>query len=373
MPDGIRALLKLHIQDRLSPRVAPSAVGFRGLQSTINHELLMKYILGIDLAKDKFDCCLLEGEKKFVSQFSNNQRGFKQLWAWLQKQEVAPATMHACMESTGIYGQALAAFLFAKGCALSQVNPAQIKYYAKSRLARNKTDRVDAFIIAAFCRSQAPRLWKPAPPALAQLRALNRLMQARKDQLSRERIRSASLPAFLSKHSRRMIRWLEGEIRVLQGEMDQLIKAHPELAAKRELLCSIPGVGAITAQTILAELPSDIPTAREAAAYAGLTPQQNQSGTKEGRSRLSKTGNPHLRKALYLPAVSARTGNGRLKSLAERLKAKEKTNGAIIGACMHLLLRLCFGVLASGRPYAENWRGRKCAKQLADIAAPVMN
>ena len=113
-------------------------------------------------------------------------------------------------------------------------------------------------------------------------------------------------------------------------------------------------MGKVTAQTVLAELPPEIASARQAAAYAGLTPRREQSGQKEGRSRLSKTGNAHLRQAFYMSAVSGRTSNPRLKALALRM-AGEKATKQIIGACMHLLLRLCFGVLKSGREFDPCW------------------
>lgn len=331
----------------------------------------MKHILGVDIAKDKFDCCLLVGEQAFTLQLPNHARGFARLLRWVEGCGAGRADLHVCLEATGTYGNPLAGFLFARGVAVSQVNPAQIKYFAKSRLARNKTDRVDAFIIAKFCAAQAPRLWSPPAPELLRLRGLNRLLVARKASLASERRRVAMVPAFLGRHTRAMLRSLESQCAALQAEIDALVAACAELNQKHALLCSIPCVGKVTAQTVLAELPPQIASAREAAAYAGLTPQRHQSGEREGRARLSKTGNPHLRYALYMPAVSGRTSNGRLKACAERLKQKDLATKAVIGACMHLLLRLCFGVLASGQPYQEDWAGKTAAKNLAQAGAAV--
>jgi transposase len=183
-------------------------------------------------------------------------------------------------------------------------------------------------------------------------------MGVRKEQLASERRRAAMLPDFMRAHARTMARFLERQIEKLQEQIDQLVETCPQLQAKRELLCSIPCVGKVTAQTVLAELPPEIASARQAAAYAGLTPQLNESGQKQGRTRLSKTGNSHLRFALYMPAVSGRSSNNRLKSCAARLKQKGKATKAIIGACMHLLMRLCYGVLASGKPYDVHWKVR---------------
>jgi transposase len=317
----------------------------------------MKHILGIDIAKDKFDCCLLSGGQKFCNQFPNQARGFKQLGKWLNSLDIPMQELRAAMEATGRYGLDLAAWLFATGAQVSQENPARVKYFAKSCLVRNKTDSADAFLIAEFCRTQATRAWAPLPLEQEHLRGLNRLLVTRKQQLADERRRTAMLPEFLRPHTRAMLRSLERQIAALQEHIDKVVAASSELGAKMELLCSIPAIGKVTAQTVLAELPPDIQKAREAAAYAGLTPQRNESGQKQGRARMSKTGNPHLRFAFYMPAVSGRTSNGRLKALAARLEQKGLAKKQIIGACMHLLMRLCFGVLKTGQPYQENWKG----------------
>lgn len=307
------------------------------------------------MAKDKFDCCLLaEGQAPAVGAFANRPAGFQKLLRWLRERDAEAAGLRACMEATGLYGEKLLRWLFERGVAVSKVNPAQIKYFAMSRLARNKTDRADALIIAEFCRTRDPRAWSPPRPEAHKLQALNRLLGVRKKQLASERRRAAMAAECVRAETRGLLRFLEKEVARLQEGIDALVAACPELKEKRELLCSIPAVGKVTAQTVLAELPAEIKTARQAAAYAGLTPRREQSGQKEGRSRLSKTGNVHLRQAFYMPAVSGRASNPRLKALASRLE-NEKATGAIIGACMHLLLRICVGVLNSGQPFDPHW------------------
>jgi transposase len=351
--------MKPHTQDGLLSQARSAPPSIRGL--TINNKHLMKPILGVDIAKDKFDCCLLLGEQKLSHQFTNSARGFKQLMRWVTQAGAEPGQLFVCLEATGLYGEKLLRWLFDQGVAVSKVNPARIKYYAKSRLARNKTDRLDAFIIAQFCRSEAPRPWKPLPPEQEKLRGLTRLLSARKEQLGQERRRAAMLPEFLRAHLRGMLRSFQRQIDQLQEQIDALIESTPELKRKKELLRSIPSVGPVTAQTVLAELPPEIQNARAAAAYAGLTPEREDSGEKTGRGRMSKTGNPHLRQALYMPAVSGRRSNHRLQECAQRLEKNGKPKMVVIGACMHLLMRLCFGVLRRGEPFQENWRTLKKA------------
>lgn len=320
----------------------------------------MKDILGVDIAKDKFDCCLLLAGQKFHQEFPNGPRGFKQLMRWLKKAATEPARLWACMEATGIYGEALLRFLFEAGLTVSKVNPAQIKNYARSLLARNKTDRLDAFIIAEFARERSAsgrlRAWAPPSPVIARLRQLTRLLAARKGQRAREQRRAKMVDRSLRAHTGAMLRAFDKQIDQIQEQIDALIASSPELKQRHELLRSIPCVGPVTAQTVLAELPEGIANARAAAAYAGLTPRREDSGTKIGRARLSKTGNPHLRQALYMPAVTGRKSNPRLKACAQRLTDKGKVPKQAIGACMHLLLRLCVGVMASGKPFDPDWK-----------------
>lgn len=322
----------------------------------------MKNILGVDIAKDKLDCCLLLGERRWEEQFANSPAGFKRLGNWLLKAGAEPAELRACLEATGIYGEALLRWLFEAGIAAARVNPAQIKHYARSFLARNKTDRLDAAIIAEFARERFAsgklRVWAPPAPERERLRALTRLLSARKEQLGREQRRAKTADPSVRAHCRGMLRAFAKQIEAIQKQIAELIAGSAELKRKESLLRSIPAVGPVTAQIVLAELPEDIANARAAAAYAGLAPERNDSGEREGRGRMSKTGNPHLRQAMYMPAVSGRKSNPRLKACAERLRERNLTTKQGIGACMHLLLRLCVGVLASGQPFDPNWKAK---------------
>ena len=114
-------------------------------------------ILGIDISKAKFDMALLIGDGARHSTHPNTQLDFKQMLAWLGKHRSAPfEPLHACMEATGNYGIDLADLLFSCGVSVSIVNPARMKAFASSELARNKTDKLDAALIARFCRAHVP-------------------------------------------------------------------------------------------------------------------------------------------------------------------------------------------------------------------------
>ena len=117
-------------------------------------------VLGIDLAKLTFDATLLsETGAQHYHSFSNTAEGFTQLEAWLAQHGVKE--LHACMEATNIYWEALASCLHAAGHTVSVVNPARIKGYAQATMQRNKTDKLDSAVIAFFCRTQRPTAWQP--------------------------------------------------------------------------------------------------------------------------------------------------------------------------------------------------------------------
>jgi transposase len=130
------------------------------------------WVLGIDIAKQKFDVALLIDGKTKHKVCKNSAEGFEILSLWLEKQK--PQKVHACMEATGNYGEDLAIYLHDAGHIVSIVNPARIKGFAQSELIRTKTDKLDAALIARFCLAMKPGPWSPPSPEIRSLRALVR-------------------------------------------------------------------------------------------------------------------------------------------------------------------------------------------------------
>lgn len=311
--------------------------------------------LGLDIAKLKFDCALIVGQRLTKQSFPNSSVGFNQLLHWLAKQSAADC--HAALEATGRYGEALAGFLFQRGFRVSVVNPARIRFFAQSLLTRNKTDALDAEIIARFCQQQQPRAWTPPAAAQSQLQALTRLLVDLQTQRqdNQNRLESATLPAVI-RCLKLLDRQLAKHIASVQQQIQQHIQTDAQLDQQNQLLQTIPGVGPATAATVLAELPPQLATARQAAAYAGVTPRQKLSGSSvRGRTGLSKTGNGRLRKALYFPAITALKHNPIIRALAQRLLAKGKSKMCVVAAAMRKLLHLIFGVLKHQQPFNPNW------------------
>ena len=131
--------------------------------------------LGIDVAKAKFDAALLCEGKLAHRTFTMDPEGFTTLANWIRQCGIEQ--VHACLEATGEYGAALALALYEAGHLVSIVNPARIAAYAKSRLARTKTDKSDAALIAHFCAREQPPNWCPPAASVQELQALVRRVE----------------------------------------------------------------------------------------------------------------------------------------------------------------------------------------------------
>jgi transposase len=319
--------------------------------------------LGIDIAKLKFNVCLLSSSGKLKHKvFANTAAGFQQLAAWLVKQK--PERVHVCMEATGAYGEALALDLHHAGHTVSVVNPAAIKAFAGSRLSRTKTDKVDAELIARFCVAQQPPAWAPPLPEVRELQALVRRLEALTEMRVAEQNRLEAIITVETVRSsiEQHIGYLDQQIKQTRAAIRQHVNRHPGLRRQSELLDSIPGIAETTASTILAEI-TDIThyqSARQVAAYAGLVPRERHSGSSvRGRTRLSKIGNARLRRALYFPAITALRCSPFFKAWAAGLRQRGKCEMCVIGAAMRKLIHLAYGVLKTGHPFDPEWRQKE--------------
>jgi transposase len=311
--------------------------------------------LGIDIAKRKFDVALLRPEEKYRAKaFANTPAGYAGLIAWIQRHH--PGAVHACLEATGTYGEALAAALVDVGYVVSIVNPAIIAAYGRSQLLRTKTDPTDARLIARFCAKEQPAPWVPLPREVRELQALVRRLDALEGMRTQERNRLAAEPsqAAVRASIQHVIDLLEDELRALRERIHDHFDQHPDLRRQRDLLTTIPGIGAATAAVLLGEFGgiTRFAEARACAAFAGVTPRRRESGTSiHGKPRLSKVGAPALRKALFFPALTALRHNPIARAMRERLLARGKHRMVIVGAVMRKLVHLAFGVLKTGQPF----------------------
>lgn len=311
-------------------------------------------ILGIDVSKLKFNVCLIREDGKLRHRvFANNPSGFTELSDWLRKSQVAQ--VHACLEATSTYSEALATYLYDCNHRVSVVNPAATKAYAGAQLSRTKTDRVDAELIARFCLAQKPQLWTPAAVEVRELQALVRRLDALIEMHTMEenRLSSAVSTAAVRDSIESLINHLEEQLKRTEKLIRKQINNHPGLRADRDLLLSIPGLGEATVARLMSEINfHQYESAKEVAAFAGLVPRLRESGKSvRGRARLSKMGTPRIRRSLYFPAITALRCNPVIKAWANGMRERGKCEMQIICAVMRKLIQLAFGVLKNGKPY----------------------
>ena len=310
--------------------------------------------LGIDLAKLTFDATLLTplGSQHYQA-FPNTLDGFTQLQTWLSQHGVTQ--LHACMEATNIYWEALATWLHAQGYTVSVVNPARIKGYAQATMQRTKTDKQDSAVIASFCASHRPSVWQPLTGEQQHLRALVRhredLLQTRLQQHNRLRDTTDTL---VRASLQVVVDAVESQIAAVEKQIKSHLAAHTKLHTNQQLLTTIVGIGMVTAATVLAECAEveRYTSAKSAAADTGVTASEYQSGTSvRRRARMSKQGKASLRAALYWPAITAMRCCPAFKAFAARLAARGKPKKVIIGAVMRKLMHVIYGVLKHQTPY----------------------
>jgi transposase len=314
-------------------------------------------ILGIDIAKQKLDVALLIDGKIKNKSVKNNPEGFEALSLWLRKLGIQK--VHACLEATGNYGEALAVYLHDAGHMVSIVNPARIKGFAQSELIRTKNDRIDAGIIARFCLAMRPDAWIPPSLEIRSLRALVRRIDSLNDMLTQEKNRLGTAHKSVIPMIKEHIAYLEKEIDRVRDQIADLIDNNPDLRKKKDLLGSIPGIGKATIAALLAELDTldKFSHVRELVAFIGLAPRETLSGSSiKGKPRLCKTGNARLRKALYMPALVSIQYNPLMTAFYTRLKERGKNGKVIVCAIMRKLVHVVFGVLKSGKKFDPNYK-----------------
>ncbi|ADC70937.1 transposase IS116/IS110/IS902 family protein [Thioalkalivibrio sp. K90mix] len=317
--------------------------------------------IGIDVSKNKLDCMWvrdLEAGKVKPKVFPNRQDQYPELLRWLQRNTgEAPETLQVYLEATGIYHEPLAYWLHEQGVRVHVLNPAQVRFHAQGMGVRNKTDRKDSMMLARYGIERAPRRWQPEPPEVRELKRLLSRLEALEEDIRREenRLEKAqfSEDTLAQASIDNVLQALREEHRRLQQQIDDHFDAHDHLKRDRALLESIPGIGRVLSASMAATLRSRAFTsARQAAAFHGLVPVLQESGTSVQRPpRLAKAGSGRLRKTLYMAAVVATRYNPDVRRQYHRLLRRGKAKMAAIGAAMRKLLHIAFGVLKSQTPY----------------------
>jgi transposase len=312
-------------------------------------------IVGIDVSKDTLDANCARGQRKQARIFENNPDGWKLMLSWLKAMGSQPA--HICMEATGRYSLGIALALHDAGHRVSVVNPAQIRDFARTKLGRNKTDKLDASLIRDYAALFNPAPWTPPSPAM---RRLCELQTVRAGMIKnrtewKNRIGSGLGDSIATKLAAATIEHFTRQLEAVDQAIGETIDQDVTLRGRRDLLLSVSGVGETLAALLLVEMPEPgvLRRSAEMVAYAGLNPRHHRSGSSIDRpTRISKIGNATLRSSLYMPALSAMRFNPAIAALVARLKQAGRLKPKqIVVAAMRKLLVVCFGVLKTAKPF----------------------
>ena len=307
------------------------------------------------MSKETLDANCASGQRKQAKIFANNPDGWKLALCWLKA--MGGNRAHVCMEATGRHSLGVALALHDAGHVVSIVNPAQIRDFARTKLGRNKTDKVDAALIREYVELFKPGQW--APPSVA-MRRLCELQTIRAGIVSnraewKNRSGSGLTDGTAITLATATIEHFTAQLEAIDRAIKETIDQDVELRGRRDLLLSVVGVGETLAALLLTEMPEPgvLRRSGEVVAYAGLNPSHHRSGSSIDRpTRISKVGNATLRSSLYMPALSAMRFNPAVAALVARLKEAGRLKPKqIVVAAMRKLLVICFGVLKTGKPF----------------------
>ena len=304
--------------------------------------------VGIDVAKDHLDVhCLPDG---LAFRLANDDAGLADLVERLRG--LAPALV--VLEATGGYEAPAAAAPAVAGLAVAVVNPAWVRDFARPKGRRAKTDPLDAALLAHYAQVMRP---DPRPLPDPQQQELTDLLARRRQLLAMRTAESSRLPTAGSARVRRdlqaHLRWLDRRLRSLEADLERATQASPVWRQREELLQGTPGVGPVTARTLLAELPELGRLSRQqVAAPAGVAPLNRDSGRRRGYRSIGG-GRVAVRCALYMAALTASRRNPVIREFYGRLRQAGKPAKVALVACAHKLLTILNAMARTGQPWDE--------------------
>jgi len=301
---------------------------------------------GIDVSKDRLDVALLPDEESWS--VTNDPAGIEQLLSRLT--ELGPTL--TVLEATGGYEMAAAAALARASLPLTIVNPRQVRDFARATGQLAKTDRIDARVLALYADKVQPAPIEKAPQKQAEIQQLIARRRQLIDLRTQESNRWDTTQAPAARKSiQAVINTLEAEIRGIEKVIETLLESDDDWQNKIQLIQSVPGLGPVTAATVIADVPEIGKLNRQQiSALIGLAPFNRDSGARKGK-RCIGGGRKSVRSVLYMAAMAARRSNPVIKAFAARLAQHGKPFKVIITACMRKLLVILNSILKSGRPW----------------------
>ena len=339
---------------------------------------ILKQVLGIDVAQKELVVSLgrlyedLTVEVYANKVFPNTNKGFVTLLPWVKKLTDPTVATRFVMEATGVYHESLAYFLVDQEKEVSIVLPNKISNYFKTLEVKTITDNTASEAITRFGLERKLNLWQRPKPIFKRLRQLVRerdqIVAERtmaKNQLHAEQAEAEPNVTSIVRVKKRIL-LLDKQEKEIKDELILLAKKDVQVSSFIERLTSIPGVGLLTAVTVLAETNGFelVRNKRQLTSYAGLDVRERQSGTSiKGKPKISKRGNRYLRKAMHLPALAAIRLDEHFKGIFIRLVSRHGIKMKAVVAVQRKLLELMYTLYKTNTHYNKNFIQLKTEKQ----------
>jgi transposase len=334
---------------------------------------ILKQVVGIDVAQKElvvsFGIIKDDVQAEILSNqtFSNTKEGFLKLLSWVKKMSNADCNVHFVMEATGVYHESLAYFLDERSMIVSIVLPNKISNYFKTLDVKTITDNTSAQTIVRFGLERKLEPWKRPKPIFKSLRQLtrerNQIIEERtmaKNHLHAELAEAEPNESSIIRIKDR-IKFLDKQEKQVRVEITKKAQ-DPQIKNSITVMSSIPGIATLTAATVLAETNGFelIRNKKQITSYAGLDVKEKQSGTSiKGKPRISKRGNKHLRKCLYMPGLATIRFDQHFKGIYARLVSRHGIKMKAAVAVQRKVLELMYTLYKKNEIYDANYESKQ--------------
>jgi len=343
----------------------------------MDKKVVLNQSLGVDIAKDSFSYCFcflnadLSKDFEFGEDLQNNKQGFNTLLRKIKKSGMSKEDLTIVMEATGVYHEAIAYYLHDKGYKVCIMQSGRVKKYAQSLDQRSKTDALDSKMLSMLGCERKLTAWEPPSATMEELRFLSRERATIIKERSIEKNRNHAMTAGRFEHKKAIRRFdkrmklLNIQIEEIEKELHELVSKNVVLKQKLAYLMSIPGVSFVSSITVIAETFgfSLISNSKQLVSYCGYDVVLRESGNYQGKTRISKKGNKHIRAILHMPSMTAVRVNPTLKPFYERLKPKKAKPIVALVAVQRKMLILMYSLWKSNSYYDGKFEIKKAARK----------
>lgn len=329
---------------------------------------ILKYSVGLDIDKKFIHACIvkIDSQQKVTiiaqSKFANSTKGHIDLQIWVNKKyKLKEVPLKVVLESTGVYHEKVAFFLYQKGFQVSIILPNKSKQYMKALGLKSKNDKIDARGLSQMGAEQNLLLWEPPAQEYYELKALCRHKERLENMMTdvRNQLESVTNTAFPNQQVvsslESLMQGLKDQAKEIKKQIVKIVEnTETELGKKAELVMSIPGVGPLISATVLSETNgfAQFKNERQLVSYSGYDVIQNQSGNRVGKTKISKKGNSHIRRLMHIGAWQMVLKDvTHLKNLYERVYERTGVKMKAYVAVQRKLLCIIYALVKKGEKF----------------------